>query len=52
VEKALKRDVSVFITYFKNYETKVKRLSEEEMEEVLEEGVDIFFNLERFVEQR
>lgn len=48
-EKASKEDVGIFITYFKNYETKVKQLSENEIEEVLEEGVDIFFNLERFI---
>jgi len=50
LEKAHKDDVAVFITYFEDYQTKVKTLSEEELEEIMEMGIDIFFNIERFLE--
>jgi AAA15 family ATPase/GTPase len=50
LEKAHKDDVAIFITYFEDYQTKVKLLSEEELEEIMELGIDIFFNIERFLE--
>jgi len=50
LEKALKEDVAVFITYFEDYQTKVKLLSAEEMEEMIE--IDVFSNLDRFLEGR
>jgi len=49
LEKAPKEDVAVFITYFENYETKVKQLSEGKIQDALE--MDVFFNLERFLEE-
>jgi len=48
VEKAPKEDVGVFITYFKDYQTKVKPLSTGEIEEITE--IDVFSNLDRFLE--
>jgi len=50
LEKASKEDVAVFITYFEDYQTKVKPLSAEEMEEIIE--IDVFSNLDRFVKSR
>lgn len=50
LEKAPKEDIAVFITYFENYQTKVKPLSAEEMEEIME--IDVFSNLDRFLEGR
>lgn len=50
LEKAPKEDVAVFITYFGDYQTKVKPLSAEEMEEIIE--IDVFSNLDRFVKSR
>jgi len=50
LEKAPKEDVAVFITYFENYQTKVKPLSTEEVEEIME--IDVFSNLDRFLEER
>jgi len=49
VEKA--QDVAVFITFMEDYQTKVKKLSSEEIESVLDIGMDVFFNIERFLEQ-
>lgn len=47
LEKAPKEDIAIFITYFKDYQTKVKTLSSEEMEEIME--IDVFSNLDRFL---
>ncbi len=50
LEKARKDEVAIFITYFENYQTKVKLMSEKELEEIMDFGVDVFFNIERFLE--
>lgn len=50
LEKSPKEEVAVFITYFEDYQTKVKPLSAEDMEEIME--IDVFSNLERFLAQR
>jgi len=52
LEKAHKDDVAIFITYFEDYQTKVKPLSEKDLEEIMGLGIDIFFNIERFLEVR
>jgi AAA15 family ATPase/GTPase len=48
IEKGRKEDVQVFITYFKDYQTKAKPLTPDEISELME--ADPFFNLDRFVE--
>lgn len=50
LEKAHKDDVAIFITYFEDYQTKVKPLSEKDLEEIMDLGIDIFFNIERFLD--
>ncbi len=50
LEKAHKDDIGIFITYFEDYQTKVKLLSEKELEEIMDLGIDVFFNIERFLE--
>lgn len=42
------KDVAVFATWFENYETHARRLSEEEIREMLDYGVDVFMNLDHF----
>jgi len=49
LEKTPKTEIAIFNTYLENYQTKVKALTEEEMKEVLEKGIDIFFDIERFL---
>jgi hypothetical protein len=49
IEKARKEDVQVFIAYFKDYQTKVKPLTPDEVSELME--ADPFFNLDRFIEE-
>jgi len=51
LEKTPKNDIGIFITYFEDYQTKVKPLSEKEMSKVLDLDTDIFFNLDRFTEK-
>lgn len=47
IEKA--EDVQVFITYFKDFETRVKPLAANQLSELME--ADPFFNLDRFIEE-
>ena len=49
LEKAKKTEIQIFITYFENYKTKIKPLNESDIEEILNLGMDVFFNLERFL---
>jgi AAA15 family ATPase/GTPase len=51
LEKAPKKDVNVFITSFYNYETKVRMLTDEQKEEILDMGSDVFFNLDKIWEE-
>jgi len=46
LEKAPKEDVTVFITYFEDYQTKAKPLRAKDMEQIME--IDVFSNLDRF----
>lgn len=50
IEKANKEDIGIFITYFEDYQTKVKQLNEKEIQEVIDLNINIFFNIERFLE--
>ena len=49
LEKAPKADVAVFVTYYEDYQTKVRPLSPSEIEDSLE--IDIFSNLGHFLEK-
>ncbi len=49
IEKTPKSDLNVFLTYLEDRETKVKTLSNEQIEEILDMGVDVFFNLDKFL---
>jgi len=42
-------DLAIFLVYYENGETKVKLLSEENMAEIREYGVDLFYNLESYL---
>jgi len=48
IEKARKEDVQVLITYFKDFQTRVKPLAADQLSELME--ADPFFNLDRFIE--
>ncbi|MEM3580063.1 MAG: AAA family ATPase [Candidatus Bathyarchaeia archaeon] len=48
LEKAKKDEVAVFHTMLEDYQTKVKALTEAQIGDILEKGIDVFFDLERF----
>ena len=50
LEKAPKKSTNVFITYFEDYQTKLKLLSEEQIREILDFDLDPFFNIRSFYE--
>jgi AAA15 family ATPase/GTPase len=50
LEKTKKDEIEVFITFLENYQTKVKPLNEEAIKEILQMDIDIFFNIQRFLE--
>lgn len=50
IEKTRLNELAVFITYYQDYQTRVKQLSEEEIEKILDLGPDVFFNIELFIE--
>jgi len=49
IEKARKEDVQVFITYFKDFQTRLKPLMPDQVSELME--ADPFFNMDRFIEE-
>jgi len=49
LEKTPKDDMGIFITHFKDYQTKVRPLTENEMPEVLDLDASVFFNLDQFL---
>jgi len=51
LEKALKDDVSVHVTYFEDYQTKVRTLDEKGIERLMDFDVDVFFNIESLLEK-
>jgi hypothetical protein len=50
LEKTSKDDIGIFITYSKDYRTKIRPILEEEMTEILDLDTSVFFNLDRFLE--
>lgn len=52
LEKASKDEIGIFITYLEDYQTKVKPLNEKELQEIMDLEIDVFFNIERFLEGR
>jgi AAA15 family ATPase/GTPase len=51
LEKSPKTDICIFITYLDHYQTKVKSLTQTDLEEVMDLDASVFFNLERFLDQ-
>lgn len=49
VEEIKPDDLAVFITYFENYETKFKKLNTDDINDLLNGGVNIFFNEKWFL---
>jgi len=49
IEKTPKDEIATFITYFEDYQTKVKPLSSDDIERALDMGSDVFFNIDQFL---
>ena len=47
ISKAPTQDLAVFVTKMEQFETKVKRVSDNGLSEMLDSGVDLFFNLDK-----
>ena len=50
IEKAKMNSVNVIVTYFKDYQTKIKQLNEQQISEIMDMDVDPFFTLDSFLE--
>ncbi|MCD6221277.1 AAA family ATPase [bacterium] len=50
LEKSKKEDIGIFCVYLKGQKTVLKELSEEKREKILDYEMDIFFNIEKFIE--
>jgi AAA15 family ATPase/GTPase len=48
IEKMDHKDLNVFITYYKDYQTQVRALTEEELIDILDYSTNVFFNMSRF----
>lgn len=46
LEKSRKDEVSVHVTYFEDYQTKVRTLDEKSLEKLMDLDMDVFFNIE------
>ncbi len=51
IEATPKEEVAVFVVDYENYQTVVHQVPEEDYGEILDYGVDIFFNIRRFTEK-
>ena len=50
IEKCPADEIAIFIAGYENYETKVKALTDKEIENIMETGIDLFFNIRAFQE--
>ena len=46
LEKTPKKELNIFLTYLENYQTKVRQLKDKDIERILDEGIDVFWNIE------
>lgn len=51
LEKTPKDLINVYITYFKDYQTKIKLLEEKQIERILDNDIDPFFDIKSFYEE-
>lgn len=50
LEKSPKEDIAIFLTYFEDYQTKVKELNDGKKRAILDMEADVFFNIEKLLE--
>ena len=44
-------ELAMFVAYYEDYQTKVRQLSDEELRNIRRDGLDVFYNMARFVPQ-
>ena len=49
LEKSQKEEVAIFLTYFEEYQTKVLKMNQKKQQEIIDEGPDIFFNIDKLL---
>jgi len=49
IENLSDGELSVFLVYYEDFQTKVHRMTAEDLKEVLDFSIDVFFNLDKFV---
>jgi len=50
LEKTDMKDMRIFITYYENYQTKVKQIEEDQLPLLLDLDASVFFNLDKFMD--
>lgn len=50
IEKVKKQNLAIFLTYLENRKTKIKELTYQDIQEILDLDLDVFFNIDRFLE--
>jgi AAA15 family ATPase/GTPase len=48
IEECDKKDVAIFICTYENFETKIRVLTDEEVGNIMENGIDLFYNIPAF----
>lgn len=48
----LQNELAMFVAYYEDYQTKVRQLSDQEVYNIRRDGLDVFYNMARFVPQR
>jgi hypothetical protein len=51
VSKTPTSELSVFVTEMKDYQTSVKKISDERLSVLLDKGIDVYFNLDKLTEE-
>ena len=51
-DEKLRLELAMFVAYYEDYQTKVRQLSDEEVLNIRRDGLDVFYNMARFVPQR
>jgi hypothetical protein len=52
LEKTPKEDVAIFVVDYEDYQTKVTYLQEEDISELMNYGMDIFFHIDEFIKEK
>ena len=48
IEQCSPKDIAIFVASYENYETKIKALTDEEIQNILDTNIDLFFNIRAF----